>query len=241
MSDNQIDVLIIGDEILSGKREDKHFKKMLEIAKKYNYQISSSTYLTDSPQSIELFIQNNSNKILFSFGGIGATPDDHTRQSTAKALKKELTPHKEAISLIEQKFGKDAYPKRVLMGHLPEGAKLLPNEINQIPGFYLHHLFFMPGFPEMAWPMIEWIFRNILPEVKNNFDDQSIIIKEIAESLLIDFMREIEIKFPKVKVYSLPKISPSKQVELGVKGDVSQVSESILVIKKYVKDMGYSF
>jgi hypothetical protein len=44
-----------------------------------------------------------------------------------------------------------------------------------------------------------------------------------------------------VKVYSLPKISPSKQVELGVKGDLSQVSESILVIKKYVKDMGYSF
>ena len=148
MEDNEIHLVIIGDEILSGKREDKHFKKALDVTKQNNYVIKSVSYLPDSEHEIQSKIENLKGKIVFCFGGIGATPDDHTRSSAAKAHQKALKRHTDAAKLIEDKFGKEAYPKRILMADLPDGSELIPNEINMIPGFYINKNFFMPGFPE---------------------------------------------------------------------------------------------
>ena len=241
MEDNEIHLVIIGDEILSGKREDKHFKKALDVSKQNNYVIKSVSYLPDSEHEIQSKIENLKDKIVFCFGGIGATPDDHTRSSAAKAHQKALKRHTDAAKLIEDKFGKEAYPKRILMADLPDGSELIPNEINMIPGFYINKKFFMPGFPEMAWPMMEWVFKNKLPQSNKIEFDRSIIIPDIAESLLIDLMNQIENDFPLVKMYSLPKITPQRQVEFGIKGDKEQVLSAMEVVKKYVKELGYHF
>ncbi|MEK9685822.1 MAG: molybdopterin-binding protein [Methylophilaceae bacterium] len=241
MEDNEIHLVIIGDEILSGKREDKHFKKALDVTKQNNYVIKSVSYLPDSEHQIQSKIENLKDKIVFCFGGIGATPDDHTRSSAAKAHQKALKRHTDAAKLIEDKFGKEAYPKRILMADLPDGSELIPNEINMIPGFYINKKFFMPGFPEMAWPMMEWVFKNKLPPSNKIEFDRSIIIPDIAESLLIDLMNQIENDFPLVKMYSLPKITPQRQVEFGIKGDKEQVLSAMEVVKKYVKELGYHF
>ena len=241
MEDNEIHLVIIGDEILSGKREDKHFKKALDVTKQNNYVIKSVSYLPDSEHEIQSKIENLKDKIVFCFGGIGATPDDHTRSSAAKAHQKALKRHTDAAKLIEDKFGKEAYPKRILMADLPDGSELIPNEINMIPGFYINKKFFMPGFPEMAWPMMEWVFKNKLPQSNKIEFDRSIIIPDIAESLLIDLMNQIENDYPSVKMYSLPKITPQRQVEFGIKGDKEQVLSAMEVVKKYVKELGYHF
>ena len=241
MEDNEIHLVIIGDEILSGKREDKHFKKALDVTKQNNYVIKSVSYIPDSKHEIQSKIENLKDKIVFCFGGIGATPDDHTRSSAAKAHQKALKRHTDAAKLIEDKFGKEAYPKRILMADLPDGSELIPNEINMIPGFYINKKFFMPGFPEMAWPMMEWVFKNKLPQSNKIEFDRSIIIPDIAESLLIDLMNQIENDFPLVKMYSLPKITPQRQVEFGIKGDKEQVLSAMEVVKKYVKELGYHF
>ena len=241
MEDNEIHLVIIGDEILSGKREDKHFKKALDVTKQNNYVIKSVSYLPDSEHEIQSKIENFKDKIVFCFGGIGATPDDHTRSSAAKAHQKALKRHTDAAKLIEDKFGKEAYPKRILMADLPDGSELIPNEINMIPGFYINKIFFMPGFPEMSWPMMDWIFKNKLPKSNKIEFDRSIIIPDIAESLLIDLMNQIENDFPLVKMYSLPKITPQRQVEFGIKGDKEQVLSAMEVVKKYVKELGYHF
>jgi molybdopterin-biosynthesis enzyme MoeA-like protein len=241
MEDNEIHLVIIGDEILSGKREDKHFKKALDVTKQNNYVIKSVSYLPDSEHEIQSKIENLKDKIVFCFGGIGATPDDHTRSSAAKAHQKALKRHTDAAKLIEDKFGKEAYPKRILMADLPDGSELIPNEINMIPGFYINKKFFMPGFPEMAWPMMEWVFKNKLPQSNKIEFDRSIIIPDIAESLLIDLMNQIENDYPLVKMYSLPKITPQRQVEFGIKGDKEQVLSAMEVVKKYVKELGYHF
>ena len=241
MEDNEIHLVIIGDEILSGKREDKHFKKALDVTKQNNYVIKSVSYLPDIEHEIQSKIENLKDKIVFCFGGIGATPDDHTRSSAAKAHQKALKRHTDAAKLIEDKFGKEAYPKRILMADLPDGSELIPNEINMIPGFYINKKFFMPGFPEMAWPMMEWVFKNKLPQSNKIEFDRSIIIPDIAESLLIDLMNQIENDFPLVKMYSLPKITPKRQVEFGIKGDKEQVLSAMEVVKKYVKELGYHF
>ena len=241
MEGNEINLVIIGDEILSGKREDKHFKKSLDLVKQNNYSIKSVSYLPDREYEIQSKIKNLKNKIVFCFGGIGATPDDHTRSSAADAYQKSLKRHADAAKLIEERFGKEAYPKRILMADLPDGSELIPNEINMIPGFYIQKHFFMPGFPEMAWPMMEWIFKNKLPTSNIIEFDQSIIIQDIAESMLIDLMNQIENDFPLVKMYSLPKITPHKQVEFGIKGDKAQVLTAMGVVKKYIKELGYHF
>ena len=99
----------------------------------------------------------------------------------------------------------------------------------------------MPGFPEMAWPMMKWVFKNKLPQSNKIEFDRSIIIPDIAESLLIDLMNQIENDFPLVKMYSLPKITPKRQVEFGIKGNKEQVLSAMEVVKKYVKELGYHF
>ena len=99
--------LIIGDEILSGKREDKHFEYLKKTLKKYGLLLSWVKYIQDDSKSIIQSIKEstNSKTVVFSFGGIGATPDDFTRQAAAIAFDLQLMRNNEAVKLIEEHFG----------------------------------------------------------------------------------------------------------------------------------------
>ena len=110
--------LIIGDEILSGKRQDKHFPKIVELLKARGLGLSWNMNLPDDPEIITQVLTSTLARadIVFSFGGIGATPDDHTRQCAAKAAGVELQLHPDAKREIEARFGAEAYPKRIQMG-----------------------------------------------------------------------------------------------------------------------------
>ena len=147
---------IIGDEILSGKRQDKHLAQLIQTLASRGLQLAWCEYLGDNPGHITRSLQRSfaSGDIVFSFGGIGATPDDHTRQSAAAALGLPIIRHAGAVAEIEAQFGEGAYPKRVLMADFPQGAELIPNPINRVAGFRINQHHFLPGFPEMAWPMM---------------------------------------------------------------------------------------
>ena len=84
----KIGALIIGDEILSGKRQDKHLANIIETLKVRGLSLSYANYLADEPDEITAQLKRSfaSADIVFSFGGIGSTPDDFTRQSAANAL-----------------------------------------------------------------------------------------------------------------------------------------------------------
>ena len=155
----KIGALIIGDEILSGKRQDKHLAKIIETLKIRGLALSYANYLADEPDEIEAQLRRSfaTTDIVFSFGGIGSTPDDFTRQSAAKALGVPLALHPEAVAEIVARFGDAAYPTRVLMAEFPVGAAIVPNPFNRIAGFNVGRHYFLPGFPEMAWPMLEWV------------------------------------------------------------------------------------
>ena len=237
--------LIIGDEILSGKREDKHFEYLKKTLKKYGLLLSWVKYIQDDSKSIIQSIKEstNSKTVVFSFGGIGATPDDFTRQSAAEAFGLQLTRNDEALKLIEEQFGEGAYPKRVLMADIPQNALLIPNEINKIPGFKIKNHHFLPGFPEMAWPMVEWVLNTHYQELLNQSDfvEASIWINDVSESKLIDLMNEIVKKYPEIKLFSLPKLNPVKTIELGVKGPSKLVNEAILEIQVKITNLGYAW
>ena len=237
--------LIIGDEILSGKRQDKHFEYVQKTLKKYKLLLSWAKYIQDDSKDIIQSIKESikSNTVVFSFGGIGATPDDFTRQAAADAFNLQLTRNDEAIKLIEDQFGEGAYPKRVLMADIPKGALLIPNEINKIPGFKINNYHFLPGFPEMAWPMVEWILNTHYQQLlnQNDFAEASIWINDVSESKLIDLMNDIVKKYPEIKLFSLPKLKPIKTIELGVKGPSKLVDEALLEIQARILNLGYEW
>ena len=237
--------LIIGDEILSGKRQDKHFEYLQKTLKKYELSLSWVKYIQDDSKDIIQSIKESikPDTVVFSFGGIGATPDDFTRQAAAKAFDLQLMRNSEAVTRIEEQFGEEAYPKRVLMADIPQDALLIPNEINKIPGFKINNHHFLPGFPEMAWPMVEWVLNTHYQELlnQNDFVEASIWINDVSESKLIDLMNEIVKKYPEIKLFSLPKLNPVKTIELGVKGSSKLVNEAILEIQVKIANLGYEW
>ena len=239
----EIHALIIGDEILSGKRKDKHLTHLIETLKKHNFHISRADYISDDTEEIKKTLEQKKGVIVFCFGGIGATPDDCTRSAAAQAHKKLLIRHPEAKVLIEKQFGEEAYPKRILMADLPEEASLIPNPINNIPGFFINQHFFMPGFPEMAWPMIDWVLKNNLlkTERSKKYEDYSIWLDNVSESSLIDLMDLTQSKHQRIKIYSLPKMYPKKMLELGVRGEEAYVKDALSFIKDNLDKMKISW
>ena len=232
-------LIIIGDEILSGRRSDKHLPKVLELLKARGLQLSYAEYVGDDPERISATLARAfaSGDVVFSTGGIGATPDDHTRQCAARALGRELAPHPEAQALILQRMhayaqeqgrvydSSDAmHQHRMNMGVFPQGAQLIPNPFNQIPGFQCGTVYFVPGFPVMAWPMMEWVLDTHYADLfqQTAWVERASIVYGSNEALLTPLMERIEQSYPGVKVFSLPSVDHpehGRHIELGVKGE----------------------
>ncbi|WP_234697171.1 competence/damage-inducible protein A [Nitrosophilus alvini] len=202
--------VIIGTEILNGRRKDKHFEFVKNELLKRNLELKAVFFIEDDPDLIEKIfnlVKADPNSVMFSFGGIGATPDDYTRDVAAKVFtggKKEV--NEEAKKLIIERFGKDAYPYRIEMSNLPINAGLLSNPVNKVPGFYLERrFFFVPGFPEMAHPMIIEALEKFFPKAGEK--TRLSMCVEASENSMIDIMKEI----PKdIEFSSLPVIKNGK-------------------------------
>ena len=233
---------IIGDEIIVGKRQDKHLTFLIGALAKRGLRLSWAQYLGDDPARLTAALKNSfsTKDVVFSFGGIGATPDDHTRQCAASALDLELRLHPEAEKEIRGRFGGETTPERLAMGEFPAGATIIPNPVNRIPGFSLGDHHFVPGFPQMAWPMVEWVldtrYRDRFDSQK--WDEASILVYEAGESQLIPAMKTVEAAFPSIKVFSLPSMGQDGSrihVELGVRGNPAEVAPAMELLRRTVK------
>jgi len=238
-------IYIIGDEILSGKRQDAHLNKAIALLSARGLQLSWANYLGDIPEQITSSFKASMARgdIVFSFGGIGATPDDYTRQCAADALNVPIVRHAGAVAEIVAQYGEGAYPKRVIMADFPQGADLIPNPVNRVAGFSINQHYFVPGFPEMAHPMVEWVLETYYSHLfhQTEYLEESIIIRDGIESQLIDLMNEMLKKYPEIKVFSLPKLKPNRQVELGAKGKPEQVTQAMQEIKAGVSKIGFAW
>ena len=240
--------LIIGDELLVGKRQDKHLPFVIEALAKRGLRLSWAHYLGDEPERISAALRLSfaSKEVVFSFGGIGATPDDHTRQCAARALGVELRLHPEAEREIRGRFGGETTPQRLAMGEFPLGSSIIPNPVNRIPGFSLGEHHFVPGFPQMAWPMVEWVldtrYRSLFD--RDRWSEASILVYEAGESQLIGAMETVGAQYAGVKVFSLPSMGPKGErvhVELGVRGDPGQVDGAIDALRSAVRNLGFPY
>jgi molybdopterin-biosynthesis enzyme MoeA-like protein len=232
-----IGLIIIGDEILSGKRMDKHLPKLIELLSARGLALSWARYVGDDRRRITAALGEAfaSGDLVFSCGGIGATPDDHTRQCAAAALDRELVLHPQAKLLIEERMRDVAAEKghpfepdrpdnlhRLNMGMFPKGADIIPNPYNKIAGFSIGHVHFVPGFPVMAWPMMEWVLDQRYAHLfgAGRSVERSVLVMGAMESTLTPLMERIEAEFQGVKVFSLPSVDHpqwGRHIELGVK------------------------
>jgi molybdopterin-biosynthesis enzyme MoeA-like protein len=238
-----IGLIIVGDEILSGKRADKHLPKLVELLGARGLQLAWAEYVGDNPQRITATLARAfaSGDIVFSCGGIGATPDDHTRQCAAKALGLPLELHPQAEALIRERMQDTAREQgvpyepdrpdnihRLNMGVFPKGATLITNPYNKIPGFTVGTVHFVPGFPVMAWPMMESVLDTRYSQLfqRGAYVEKSVIVFGSMEATLTPLMEQIEREHPGVKVFSLPSVDHptyGRHIDLGVKGEPDRV------------------
>ncbi len=255
-------LIIVGDEILSGKRQDKHLTKIIELLSARGIALDWAEYVGDSPQRITATLKRafDSGDIVFSTGGIGATPDDHTRQCAAKALGVALHLHPQAEALIRERMqdtardqGTEYLPDhpdnihRLNMGMIPVDAQIIPNPYNKIPGFYVlgkrGGVFFVPGFPVMAWPMVEWVLDTLYPHLHQQFayQEKSVIVFGAMEASLTPLMERLEATYSGIKVFSLPSVDHpqyGRHIELGVKGTPDDVALAYPVMLQGLHDFG---
>lgn len=242
--------LIIGDEILSGKRQDKHFAKLAELLGARGLQLSWVQYMGDDRARLAATLKRSfaGGEAVFSFGGIGNTPDDHTRQAAAAALGEDLVLSPEAEAEIRVRFGDDITPQRLLLGTFPAGSRILPNPFNRIPGFMVKEHYFVPGFPQMAHPMVEWVLDtfyahlfNRAPKVEKAF----LLTGDRAyESALLDLMERIVAEYPELRLFSLPSLTQDgvrRHLELGVEGLPEQVERAMAEIRTEVERRGITW
>ena len=247
-------LLILGDEILSGKRADKHLAKTIEILGARGLTLAQAHYAGDEPERITALLRQafdaarERGEVMFSCGGIGATPDDHTRQCAARALGVELALHPQAEALIIERMHDMAREQGVVadvnrpenqhrlnMGMFPAGCDIIPNPYNKIPGFTCEAgsgaVHFLPGFPVMAWPMMEWLLdtRYRAHQRARTQIEKSVIVFDGMEGMLTPLMQAIEAAHPGVKVFSLPSVDHpqyGRHIELGVKGEGVDVEKA---------------
>lgn len=238
--------LIIGDEILSGKRQDKHLSKVIENLSRRGLRLSYARYLGDEPPQIVATLKETfaTDHIVFSFGGIGATPDDYTRQCAAAALGVALHAHPDAVAAMQAKPNFELTPNRLKMAEFPVGSTIIPNPYNQIAAFSVVDHHFLPGFPEMAWPMMEWVLDTKYAHLFHGepFAEEIIVIREAGESHLIDAMNRIVSGFPTTKLSSLPQHLPNGRIiELSIRGDPAAVPVAMQQMKDEVHNLGFQF
>ena len=256
-----IGLIIIGDEILSGRRQDKHLSKAIELLGERGMALSWARYVGDDPERITEEVRHalTSGDVVFSFGGIGATPDDCTRACAGQAAGRPLVLHPQAREPILQRRqemaeeagqafdpGAPDILQRLQMGFFPEGATILPNPYNRIPGFTLEgRVHFMPGFPVMAWPMMAWALDHLHRDLHGlgRKREKAIVVYGGIESLLTPLMVSIEARFAPVKVFSLPSVDHpvhGRHIELGVKGPAEMVEAAFEDLQTGLSPFGAS-
>ena len=218
--------VIIGTEILNNRRTDKHFDFVREELAKYGHELFASFIIKDDDALMRRtyrMIQEDNEAIIFSFGGIGSTPDDLTREIAAEIFEQTTAvAHKQFLQDIIDRFAEKAYPHRVHMAYLPPSADLIFNPVNNMSGFSLFNkYFFVPGFPSMAHPMIKDVIQTHFSKSIQKF--RKTFTAHTSEETLITLMKTLP---SSVELSCLPMfVNEKPHVELSLSGvDENEIS-----------------
>ena len=227
-----LQLLVIGNEILSGRRQDVHFANTRAACEARGLRLAAAHFLGDDAAALVAHYRRalEAGEVVLSFGGIGATPDDRTRQAVAEACGVPLAFHPEGEALLLAKYGAaDFTPARRELIHFPQGASLIPNPVNGIPGFSLRGIHCVPGFPQMAQPMMDWVLDTFY-RADGRARHYAALDVFAPESQLAPVMSALEARFPQVVVSSLPKLH--FESELGFDGEPAAVESALAAARE---------
>lgn len=226
-----IGIVLVGDELLTGKRRDKHLPAVIDLLAARGLELAWARMVGDDPGRLETVLTQTlaRDDLVFCFGGIGPTPDDRTRQCAAAAAGLPLEVNREGRAALEARYGERGItPERTVMVEWPVGALMIPNPVNQVPGFSLHDHHFVPGFPNMAWPMVEWVLDTHYRRMQQPEPVAEYLLeaRETPESVIIDDMQAVMDDYPAVRVACLPDSGGERVLEFGIRGAGAQAKQA---------------
>ncbi len=197
-------VLIIGNEILSGRTQDENLAFLAHGLNDAGIRVREARVIPDDPAAIVAAVNQARAKFdhVFTTGGIGPTHDDITSQCVADAFAVPLVLHPEAKRLLESHYPAGHLNEaRLRMAMVPEGAALLPNPISQAPGFRIGNVFVLPGVPR--------IMQAIFAELKHRLKGGDKILSRsiscrLGEGALARDLGALQARWPDVEIGSYP-------------------------------------
>ncbi len=197
-------VLIIGNEILSGRVRDENLAFLATGLNEAGIRLRQARVIPDDAATIIATVNEVRRQFdyVFTTGGIGPTHDDITAQCIADAFGVKLVLHPDAARILEAHYPPGALNQaRLRMAHVPEGASLLPNPISRAPGFRLDNVYVLPGVPQ--------IMRAIFNELKHRLVGGAKVLSRsvscaLGEGALAKGLGEIQDRFPDLEIGSYP-------------------------------------
>ena len=197
-------ILIIGNEILSGRTVDKNTNFIAKWLGDLGISVEEVRVIPDK-ESVIISTLNELRKkyqYVFTTGGIGPTHDDITSESVAKAFEKKYDYNKEAYAILEKYYANSDFNEgRKKMARMPEGASLIYNEQGSAPAFYIENVFVLPGIPSYV--------ESMLPPLKKIIISGKKIISiscdaKVRESTIAVDLAKIQKKFIDIDIGSYP-------------------------------------
>jgi molybdenum cofactor synthesis domain-containing protein len=164
-------VLLIGDEVLSGRTKDKNLGFIADYMSALGIDLKEARVVSDAEPAIVAAVNALRSKYTYVFttGGIGPTHDDITADAMAKAFGVGISHHPEAVKLLEEyflKIGREANEARMRMARVPDGAALIENAVSVAPGFRIGNVHVMAGVPKVMHAMMDAIAPTLVQGVK---------------------------------------------------------------------------
>ncbi len=228
-----IELLMIGNEILIGKTQDTNSNWMAKRITKCGHKVKRITIIGDELDIISRTLQDilkRKPEIIITSGGIGPTFDDMTLEGIAISLDRKLELNKHAYNSIKKAYEK-AHKKGLLqlegmtkerekMAYLPQGSIPLPNTVGTAPGVKIKEgnttIFILPGVPAEMKAMFRNIIMPLLRENQGNFIMKGFLFSGIGESQIASYTNELEKKYPQLWIKTHPKIGLSVEVEVSI-------------------------
>ena len=200
----QASLIIIGDEILSGRTEDRNLVYLAKWLGKLGINLSEVRIILDDENAIIEAVNDLRKKYdyVFTTGGIGPTHDDITTDSIAKAFEVETRIDDDALEKMEEFLdGKELTEPLLKMLHIPEGGELIYSPATKAPGYKIDNVFVMAGIPKIMQGMLEGMYDYL--EKGNIVHSKSLEIM-VGESFFAEDLTKIQEKYPNVSVGSYP-------------------------------------
>ncbi len=244
----QAALLLIGDELLSGRTQDKNLAHIAGVLEKKGIALAEARITADNHADIiaALNALRRRYDYVFTTGGIGPTHDDITAAAVAEAFDRPLIRNPEAVAQLEAHYARrdvELNEARLRMADMPEGAALIPNFISGAPGFVIDNVYVLAGVPVIMQNMMQQVAKTLAAGARTH---EKTLVFKAAEGEIARELADQQKNYPDVKIGSYPAITAQGAVVRVVlrgkdKKKLAAAAESLAGIADALPSAGEKF